>query len=67
MLSAADLAAVLRAEVSERRSAADGYAAAGRSEQAGRLRREADVLLAVLPGPQTAGWSAGGLSLRVSE
>jgi uncharacterized protein len=47
-LTAADVARVVRAEVTEREAAADGYERAGRPDQARRLRAEAAVLAGVL-------------------
>jgi uncharacterized protein len=43
-LTAAQVEQIIQAEISERRSAADGYARAGQSGRARRLRAEADVL-----------------------
>jgi uncharacterized protein len=43
-LTEAQVERIVRAEVDERRTAADAYEQAGRPEQAGRLRAEADVL-----------------------
>ena len=43
-LTEADIAVIVRAEISDRRSAADQYDRLGRTERAERLRREADVL-----------------------
>ena len=50
-LSAAEVEAIVRAEIVERELAADEYAANGLSDQAGRLKREADVLRSVLSAP----------------
>ena len=50
-LSEAEVEAIVRAEVADRRAAADGYERAGRPDQAGRLRAEADVLDAHLAVP----------------
>jgi uncharacterized protein YqeY len=49
-LSDDDEAAIVRAEIGERRAAADDYERLGRAEEAARLRAEADVLAAVLVG-----------------
>jgi uncharacterized protein len=43
-LSEAEIEGIVRAEVAERRAAADAYERAGRPDRAGRLRAEADVL-----------------------
>lgn len=43
-LAEADILHIVRAEISERRAAADDYAALGRLGHAARLRAEADVL-----------------------
>ena len=50
-LAAADVTQIVLAEITERQSAAVGYDRLGHSSQAERLRREADVLAAVL-GPE---------------
>jgi hypothetical protein len=47
-LTAADVAQIVLAEIAERQSAAAEYDRLGRGSQAERLRREADVLAAVL-------------------
>lgn len=47
-LSAADVYAIVRAEIAEREHAAGEYAANGLSSQAGRLHTEADILSAVI-------------------
>lgn len=47
-LSEADADAIVAAEISDRRSAADDYERMGRADQAERLRREADVLANLL-------------------
>ncbi|HSR86714.1 MAG TPA: hypothetical protein VLM11_21265 [Streptosporangiaceae bacterium] len=47
-LTEADIAAMVAAEISDRRSAADDYERMGRADQAERLRREADVLADLL-------------------
>ena len=49
VLTAADLHAIVRNEVTERVTAADGYAQHGRDDAAERLRAEADVLRRYLP------------------
>lgn len=49
-LSADQVAVVVRTQVDERLAAADEYERAGASEQAARLRREAEVLAAFLTG-----------------
>jgi uncharacterized protein YqeY len=52
-LTAADTEAIVRREVSERRTAARAYQEAGRPEQAERLRAEADLLGGHLGDPET--------------
>jgi hypothetical protein len=47
-LSAAEIGQIVRAEAGERERAARDYERAGHADRAGRLRREAQVLLAVL-------------------
>jgi uncharacterized protein YqeY len=47
-LSPEEVAAVVAAEIAERRSSADEYERLGQAEDAGRLRVEADVLRAYL-------------------
>ena len=47
-LSAGEAEQIVRAEIAERRAAAGGYEQAGHAGQAGRLRREADVLTSAL-------------------
>ena len=47
-LSAAQIEYIVRAEATEREDAARGYERAGQAGRAGRLRREAQLLLAVL-------------------
>jgi uncharacterized protein len=47
-LSDQEATAVVRAEVAERLAAAQQYDRAGHTEQAGRLRREADILASAL-------------------
>jgi uncharacterized protein YqeY len=47
-LSAAQIEQIVRAEAAEREDAARGYERAGRADPADRLRREAQLLLAVL-------------------
>jgi uncharacterized protein YqeY len=49
-LTMGDLHSVLRAQIDERVAEADTYAAHGKSTAADRIRREADVLRAYLPG-----------------
>lgn len=44
VLSEADVAAIVRAEIAERRAAADAYEAAGHGERAAELVAEADAL-----------------------
>jgi uncharacterized protein YqeY len=46
--SAGEAEEIVRAEIAERRAAAHDYEQAGRAGQAGRLRREADVLTSAL-------------------
>jgi uncharacterized protein len=48
MLTDADVRAIVTAEIGERRTAADGYEAAGRGEAVDRLRAEVAVLEGVL-------------------
>jgi uncharacterized protein len=52
-LSAADVDAIVRAEIAEREHAAADYAAKGLSSQAERLRREASILTAVVGAPDS--------------
>jgi uncharacterized protein YqeY len=47
-LSAAEIEQIVRGEAGEREGAARDYERAGHADRAGRLRREAQVLLAVL-------------------
>jgi uncharacterized protein len=47
-LAEQDVAAIVGAEISDRRSAAGDYERLGRSDQSARLRREADVLAELL-------------------
>ena len=47
-LSAAEIEQIVRGEAGEREGAARDYEQAGHADRAGRLRREAQVLLAVL-------------------
>jgi uncharacterized protein len=49
-LSPADLRAIVEAEISERQATADQYEQAGHGDRAETLRREAQVLQAVLDG-----------------
>jgi uncharacterized protein YqeY len=49
-LSPADLRAIVEAEISERQATADQYEQTGHGDRAGTLRREAQVLQAVLDG-----------------
>jgi uncharacterized protein len=49
-LEASDVAAIVRAEIAERHSAADAIDPTGAHPQAVRLRAEADVLRRYLPG-----------------
>ncbi|MFF0728549.1 hypothetical protein [Streptomyces sp. NPDC004134] len=48
VLSAEDVRALLREQITERRTEAGGYETAGRADAADRLRREADALAAYL-------------------
>jgi len=48
-LSPAQIEGIVRAEAAEREDAARGYERAGQADRAARLRREAQLLLAVLP------------------
>jgi len=43
-----EIAGILRAEIAERRAAADQYEQAGHADRAARLRREADALAAAM-------------------
>jgi hypothetical protein len=43
-LTGADIAGIIGAEVTERRSAARQYDSTGNAERAGRLRREAEII-----------------------
>jgi len=54
-LSAADVRAIVRAEIAEREHAAAGYAASGLPSQAERLHTEADILTAVIAGADLDG------------
>jgi len=54
-LSPADIDGIVAAEVAERERAALGYAEAGHTERADRLRREAEVLRSVWPRPPGQG------------
>lgn len=47
-LSEDDVERIVRAEIADRESAAEGYAQSGRVEQAGKLRAEAAVLAGLL-------------------
>ena len=47
-LTEADIAAIVSAEISDRRSAADDYDRLGRADQSERLRHEADILVDLL-------------------
>jgi len=58
-LSAAEIERIVRAEASEREGAACDYERAGHADRAGRLRREAQVLLAVLAQPDSLGTDPG--------
>ena len=49
-LSEAETEQIVRTEVAERQAAAQTYERAGHRDQAGRLRQEADVLMAALIG-----------------
>jgi uncharacterized protein YqeY len=48
VLSPAEIAAIVRSEVADRRAAAEDYERAGRVDVAARLKAEADVLAAHL-------------------
>lgn len=54
-LQEAEVEQIVRAEVAERRAAADAYERAGQDERAGRLRDEADVLSSHLDGHAPGG------------
>jgi uncharacterized protein len=47
-LTESDVAAIVAAEISDRRSAADEYDRLGRADQSARLRAEAEVLASLL-------------------
>lgn len=49
MLSEADVATIVRGEISERRTAAVAYEAAGHADRAAELAAEADALAVHLP------------------
>ena len=51
-LTEADITAILSAEISDRRSAADDYPRLGRPDRSARLRREASVLANLLAGSE---------------
>jgi uncharacterized protein len=51
-LSEAEIEHLVRAEAAERQAAARDYDQAGHPDQAGRLRREADVLISVIDAGQ---------------
>ena len=50
-----DVAAIVAAEISDRRSAAGDYERLGRSDQSARLRREADILAELLTARDSGG------------
>jgi uncharacterized protein YqeY len=52
-LAEADIAAIVTAEINDRRHAADEYDGLGRADQSARLRLEADILAGVLAEPMT--------------
>jgi uncharacterized protein len=54
-LSGGQAEEIIRAEISERHSAAREYEQAGHAGQAARLRSEAQVLMAMVPGEKQAG------------
>ena len=49
VLSETEMAAIVSAEIAERRTAADQYQHGGHADRANLLRREADALAAVVP------------------
>jgi uncharacterized protein len=54
-LAEADIEEIVRTEVSEREAAIQDYDQAGHADQAGRLRREAHILMSVIDaGPQSS-------------
>lgn len=59
-LSAQDVVEVVRAEVLERKAAADEYQRLGRAEEADRLRKEAEVLRSFLEAALEVEPSDGG-------
>jgi len=61
-LSPAEAERIVRAEAGERERAAREYERAGRADQAGRLRREARVLMSVVAGGDRRGDGAGPTS-----
>jgi uncharacterized protein len=61
-LSPAEAEQIVRAEAGERESAAREYERAGHAGQAGRLRREARVLMSVVAGGDRPGDEAGPAS-----
>jgi uncharacterized protein len=58
-LSPAEAEQIVRAEAGERESAAREYERAGHAGQAGRLRREAQVLMSVVTGGDRPGPTSG--------
>lgn len=65
-LSPAQAEQIVRAEAGERESAARDYERAGHADQAGRLRREARVLMSVVAGGDRPGHGAGPTSREQS-
>jgi hypothetical protein len=65
-LGPAEAEQIVRAEAGERESAAREYERAGHTGQAGRLRREARVLMAVVTGGDPPGDEAGPTSSEPS-
>jgi uncharacterized protein YqeY len=53
-LTEAEITSIVATEVAERRAAAAQYEQVGHADRAGRLRREADVLAAVVSGDPAA-------------
>jgi len=65
-LSTAEAEQIVRAEAGERQRAARDYDRAGHADQAGRLRREARVLMSVVAGGGPPGDEAGPASREPS-
>ena len=61
-LTAGEAERIVRAEIAEREAAATGYERAGHADQAGRLRREAAVLLSAVDPAGTAAAEAAAVA-----